>query len=411
MAKKRAGRKVAARKLAAEMAALSVVENAESSVAEDTTPVVAENAAPILTEMSASIATGCPASSASGHPALSASDVYEIRPSAEKGNGVFALRDIKPGEVVMIDHQVMQIYGGGTTRMIQHTDDEVRQAFDKLQPDQQAQFLVLHEGSRPFKTKLLRIFKTNAFGGAEGAYIYLNISAINHSCLPNAQVIPRIDEVAEVMATQAIARNEEILICYNDLSPCMTARQRGTLLYSHYGFVCECPSCALQGHARMLSDARRQLLTATRYPTSGHMVPDFSRCDTPIVEDIEAPVLSYQVQDLATPLAHSTLCAYSLLLAKLLEAEGLMGDLCVAYLRAADALHAQMMAMDDIVFLQSAKYVKSWAEKAIEIASQVDGQDGPSTVALQQHWESMQSERQLRIAVYFVSAYNLHYLH
>ncbi|KAK5134264.1 hypothetical protein LTR08_006808 [Meristemomyces frigidus] len=332
-------------------------------------------------------------------------EVYEGRPSPGGGNGVFAKKDIKPGTTIMKDQMVMQITKSGP----QHTDDEVRHAFNQLRPDQQAQFLALHEGSRTFKTRLLRIYKANAFGHGNVSHIYLDISRINHACVPNAELDLGPDDTSAsvtVVAIRPILRDEEVLICYNPMFSSMTAQQRGNLLRAYYGFACSCTSCLLQGHRRMLSDARRRLIKAVMFPLHGNIPPDFDQFNTLTVANAETTP-GVASRDLAVPLSHSTHCGYSLLLTQLLEAENMEGvDLASAYFGAASSLMSQMVAMDDIIVLQSAKNVKCWSEKSIEIMTKVRGRNGHATVLLREQWENMQSQPQLYAALEFLGSEN-----
>ena len=97
----------------------------------------------------------------------------------------------------------------------QFTDQQVQQAFSQLLEKDQEKFLQLHEGCRAFETKLLRIYKANAFGsGLGGCHICLNISKLNHSCVPNAELSEGEgdDAAVDIVAVKEIKKGEEVFI-------------------------------------------------------------------------------------------------------------------------------------------------------------------------------------------------------
>ncbi|KAI7082940.1 hypothetical protein KC352_g41149, partial [Hortaea werneckii] len=84
---------------------------------------------------------------------------YEVKPSLERGGlGVFASRTIPPGTVIMHDPAVMKL----KLKHIQFTDEEIRDSFNLLSDPDKIRVLKLHEGHRPFKTRLMRIYKANS---------------------------------------------------------------------------------------------------------------------------------------------------------------------------------------------------------------------------------------------------------
>lgn len=159
-----------------------------------------------------------------------------------KGRGVFATHDIKPGEPIMTDRMAMKI----TKSQPRIQDHELQRAFNTLTPDQKARFLKLHEGHRPFQSKMMRVYKANAFGSGQlDNFLFLDISLLNHSCVPNAEMAtePREGEEMAIVAIKPIAKGEEVLICYQTTLHGMTARQRKNLLRTYWGFQCLCSVC------------------------------------------------------------------------------------------------------------------------------------------------------------------------
>jgi hypothetical protein len=75
------------------------------------------------------------------------------------------------------------------------------------------------------------------------------LSAINHSCVPNARLlILRYGGILRLVALRDIAAGEELTICYTyakylDEDDHWTTAERRELLLSQHGFVCTCPAC------------------------------------------------------------------------------------------------------------------------------------------------------------------------
>ena len=85
----------------------------------------------------------------------------------------------------------------------------------------------------------------NAYGikndeGAEcGNAIFLQCAAMNHSCVPNCVITPRVDGI-KVQAVKELARNTEITINYSVLD---NPEQRRRYLSENYFFECKCDAC------------------------------------------------------------------------------------------------------------------------------------------------------------------------
>lgn len=144
--------------------------------------------------------------------------LYTLRASPGRGEGLFATRNITSGTTILQDTKTMQLQ---RPRSSQFTDQQVQEAFSKLLELDQKKFLKLHEGSRAFATKLLRIYKANAFGAkTDGGYILLEVSKLNHSCVPNAELggTEKCEiEVTAVIAVRDIRRGKDIFICMSAL--------------------------------------------------------------------------------------------------------------------------------------------------------------------------------------------------
>jgi hypothetical protein len=63
----------------------------------------------------------------------------------------------------------------------------------------------------------------------------------NHSCAPNAEVVPDCDGLVHLQALRAIAPGEELRFSYVDRGAPWAQRQ--SVLLQHYGFECRCSRC------------------------------------------------------------------------------------------------------------------------------------------------------------------------
>jgi len=321
--------------------------------------------------------------------------VYDVKRSPNKGFGVFAKYALPPGTLILQDKTIMRLPSKST----QYTDEEVHQAFEQLSEKDQARVLERHEGHRAFKTKLMRIFKANAFGDQHYTRLYPNVSRINHSCVPNAEMGAGDDndDETKVIATQAIGKGEEIFISYKILED-MTMRQRNNCLHAYYGFLCLCVTCTLAPSERTLSDTRRQLTRVLSAKVAGHEPPDFRLVNYLSQATVEslARYIGHAHEPLMKPLTLSEKTAYNLMLAKLLEAEDLtttrIPQLCRS---AAYHLAEQMEQNPYILILPCAQNVISWMEKAIEVATAVSGSGSKLAKSLQEDWKEWQEGEQL----------------
>ena len=151
-------------------------------------------------------------------------------------------------------------------------------------PSIRARFNALHEGARPFQTREMRIWKTNAFlfdpvkDRNPLSAIFLDLSRINHSCLPNAEYHANFQkERMELYSTKGIEKGEEVTICYGEDFMYKTGEERNAYLRYVYGFSCKCRACADPGF-REVSDRRRRMLKQGWYCGMSGMpvAPDFS---------------------------------------------------------------------------------------------------------------------------------------
>jgi hypothetical protein len=191
---------------------------------------------------------------------MEGTNIYEIRPSTNKGLGVFANEHIPRGSRIVCE---TPIFTAPSEPGLLDVND-VYYRFSFLQGEDREKYLQLHAAQvmtdfimsdvatnfpqilREHIAKVVSIFETNAFKmestrGEGTSGIFAIASRINHSCSPNANQTwnSRIGCLT-VHAIKDIPINEEITIPY--VFPTLDRSQRLSGLKG-YGFVCTCPIC------------------------------------------------------------------------------------------------------------------------------------------------------------------------
>lgn len=161
------------------------------------------------------------------------------------------------------------------------TDEDIVPAFDRLSLTGKEKFTRLHEGKWEHPTKIQRIHRvctclcegdspslsfplnvsqTNCFTDLDGkrSHIYLLVSKINHSCLPNASFHTLLDGLTYPVALKPILSGKEVFItCGYDLEG-NTRKERRLFLSSwHFTFACDC--CMADARSEAVSNARRRI--------------------------------------------------------------------------------------------------------------------------------------------------------
>ncbi|KAK3623934.1 hypothetical protein LTR56_021295 [Elasticomyces elasticus] len=298
--------------------------------------------------------------------------LWDSRPSPGKGNGMMALEDIEPGNLILEDKEALRIYAPST----HIAAADVRAAFDRLSAEDRARFLLLSDGQKTSddydNARLLRIFETNNFEDQYGCWIYLLICRCNHSCQPNAVVL--ISEQGEQLYAETfIPKGSEIYISYKGaIFRSLTARRRQAMMRSHKGFTCSCPACSMPNPGLMVSDMRRTLIGGLWYALQGLEVPDLSLLDDPIavIPNDYDPIATARHRQVRLSEAERT--AYYYVLARLEQAEGSSPYWTAAYLReAATYLLYQIADPPHVVLPRSAQYVRDWMKEASMLTDSV----------------------------------------
>lgn len=210
------------------------------------------------------------------------SEYLEVVPVVGKDLGVIAFRDI-PAYTTILKETPVAVARHHRTEI--ETSGAITDACNQMAPSIRAQYETLHEGTRPFSSQHVRIWKANSFHWSDrrlrpGRYgaIFLNLSRVNHSCLPNAEY--HADDATGqmiVVSTEPIRSGQEVTICYGDKFQFMDASERNAYLQWVYGFTCKCRACSDPIFAPK-SDRLRRELKETYYCgiLERSKAPDFS---------------------------------------------------------------------------------------------------------------------------------------
>ena len=129
-------------------------------------------------------------------------------------------------------------------------------ALDELPDDEVEMFYNLSDckAAEGEEATELGIWRTNNFALGRSNNkskngIFPNLSRFNHSCVPSAEF--RWNEKLyrqEIRAIREISPGEEITLCYFTLEVMgQSKKDRQEYLESHYGFICACQACSLEG--------------------------------------------------------------------------------------------------------------------------------------------------------------------
>jgi len=226
--------------------------------------------------------------------------LYQIKPAAGKGQGMFATQNIPRGARILQEGHIFIL-------PIAEERLDAPRRFLSLSPSERAAYLSLavtpnrqrdavltqcieklpwkypHMVTNlPVKRQLqiMAILETNSFGIPKpGSWeigesaIFVNASRMNHSCMPNVFFCwnHNINKLT-VHAMKDIAAGEEILANYVNI--CAYKDHRHESLRP-YGFTCDCKACDLStDHGKTSEKNRRRLCSVNRKLFYSHLYPN-----------------------------------------------------------------------------------------------------------------------------------------
>ena len=201
--------------------------------------------------------------------------------SAGKGFGVFAARDLLPGERLVSESPLVH---WESPRADGNSFDKLERSFKALDPARRAAFWAFGQSSDVYGETLS--FKgtwlTNALpivydgqptaqaqssdGSSGEAGVFRTLSRFNHACAPSCHYCwnSKLQQMT-VHVLRAVPRGEELTISYLAASGRVRG-ERQRLLQRDFGFTCACARCALSGGALARSETLQRAI--------GDLAPD-----------------------------------------------------------------------------------------------------------------------------------------
>ncbi|PPR01650.1 LOW QUALITY PROTEIN: hypothetical protein CVT26_013111 [Gymnopilus dilepis] len=201
---------------------------------------------------------------------------FVIKPSPNKGLGVFATRDIEIGEILFSERplllapvtnvgmasafysQALKLDRASQTKLgVDEWEKHLRQALDAMLPEDRAEFMKLANSQKGDECgPLMGIIRTNGFAVDDEIHdgdkllpsqfnSYTAVtkigSRVNHSCTPNIfQEFSTSSFSFQFEALSNIKAGEELFLTYIPLGAAVTERRA---MLAKYGFVCHCTAC------------------------------------------------------------------------------------------------------------------------------------------------------------------------
>jgi len=179
-------------------------------------------------------------------------DLFEVKETPGKGQGMIATQDILPGTIILREEPLVVM----PDRIFQMEDFDymeewLEKRLLKLDSKKRQQFFDLADSRSDTEEKtILGIFFTNDMNFIdESAALFPMMARVNHACCPNADFITREKlGVQDLVATRLIKKDQEIFISY--LPACAEGsevrKSRQEYTQEWYGFKCNCSECILK---------------------------------------------------------------------------------------------------------------------------------------------------------------------
>ena len=232
-----------------------------------------------------------------------------------KGQGLVATQDIPRGTRILAEKPLFKIPVEGTSPKV--VEMEIANKLKLLSKDELRAFLSLRNNVPGTSTPFLNIVRTNSLPLGHGSQtteggVFLEVSRINHACLPNCQHTWNTDIGQETIhAVKDIHKGEELTITY--LYNVQTYAIRQQHLKDSFDFTCSCQLCSLSEEDRAISD--KQILQMEHLNNA--MLNAGSLMNTPhlVLKDAHALLLLLQTANIAdTRLARLYYEAYQIVI-------------------------------------------------------------------------------------------------
>jgi hypothetical protein len=254
--------------------------------------------------------------------------LFKLRPAPGNGWGAFATQPIACGTTIFMEQPIFVIPKPPKNL----TEADVSMALHQVPPSRKTHLntcmsSVRNNPSAPY-TSITKLFEDNSRLVKTGHGFLPLHSRLNHSCVPNcmnvnvvAEAPANNDGAVACIATQNIAKGDELTVSYKVGLRCMTRTERQRNLR----FVCTRKACAAGIPSQQLSDMLRTLARGCSYLFRG---TDVTRqklaSETALVSD---PKLKKAAEEMNIKLCNRLV--YLLLIMTLFEQEGVMDSFMV----------------------------------------------------------------------------------
>lgn len=331
---------------------------------------------------------------------------YDVRPSADKGLGAFASKDIPSGTLILAEPYTITL----TINELSISEADIESVLPTLSPTQREAFLALSDPPLQYSSKLVRTFLGNSISPSAlpgSTCLCLKVARFNHSCLPNAEASWNgFTNTFDLYAICDIKADEEIMWSYITGSSCVPRSYRQFLQFMNWRFQCACGACQPRTEEDGLrSDARRERMYLLRKKLHDF---EIGRLGMGSVEQRGIPLETWKSgelekvlealwlpplelpDDLNDPNMQSQVSAWEELTKLMLE-EGLAGkELAITYLNLVEtALKQARMSPEELI------RTNEWAKEAIRLISVSRPLNGPDVQVFQQR--SIEWARQAKV--------------
>ena len=207
-----------------------------------------------------------------------------VRDLGDKGRGLVASRDFKAGDLIFEENTIVKDVSDNlqfVSKNISLYGKRIVTQLSKLSESTQKDFLNLTRKQKVMDDESIipeeyriafAIYVNNSIAGN----LFLDLSLINHSCVPNTMWWMKSEqsqqEIQELRAIREIKAGEELTASYLDTSNVFLKdkQEKRNELFRGWNFLCECPSCVkpedeshtkLRGKLQVLYEKRDLLIS------------------------------------------------------------------------------------------------------------------------------------------------------
>lgn len=184
----------------------------------------------------------------------SISEVYEVVETPERGKGMIARRDIKQGELILTDEEILRYFPQPEEDPIEHLWFQMANlTWEQVNEIQSLSY----PPATPPRGVPLAIMMTNGYIAGHSMALFTKAARMNHACGGGMNVAYNwrdTDGKLYMHALRDINQGEELFTSYINTKAPREARRK--TLKEDYHFDCNCPVCTLPDELSKASDER-----------------------------------------------------------------------------------------------------------------------------------------------------------